>query len=134
MVVDLRGIEPRDGRVGEKPGEQVGARVGKLVQDQRCTGPLGVDREQPGAGRRFEHHVLGAKCSRGDRDQTKVQRRRELLERLTFFRPARVSRQQCCKSRHDGELGDDRPRAQRRREPAEKQDQRDLARVIGVLP
>ena len=94
MVVDLRRIEAgdRDGR--KEGGEKIRARVGKLVENESAAGDLGEDSEQPGARRGFQHGIARRDRGRGGGDKPERNRRRELLEGLTFFGAAGMGREE----------------------------------------
>ena len=81
-VVNLRGIETGDGPVGKQPGEQIGPRLGKLVERHPTAREFGLDREHPSAGRGFENDFGGTDRRRDGRDESEPRRRRKLLERL----------------------------------------------------
>ena len=57
MIVDLRGVEARDGNGRKEGGEQLRARLGEFVEDQGTARRLREDREQARAGRRLQHAV-----------------------------------------------------------------------------
>ncbi len=134
VVVDLRGVEARDGGGREQDGEKVGPRGGQLVQRERAARKIGEGGEQAGAGRRLEHEVTGGDRRGAGRDEPERDRRRELLERLALLRAAGVGRQQRRDLAQHGELRSDRARQQGGAEPAQEQQLRDLARLVGVLP
>lgn len=90
VIVDLRGVELRDGDGRKEGGEQFCARLGQLVQDQRTARDLGKNGEQACAGRWLEHPIAwrdggGDRCGEAERD-----RRRELLKGLALNGTARV--------------------------------------------
>ena len=92
-IVDLLGVVPCDRRaVAEQPAQETGARVGDLVQDEPRFGELGENRQQPGAGRWFQHEVGRGERGRFGCHETERNRRRELLEALGFLGPSRVRR------------------------------------------
>ena len=137
MIVDMRGVEPRDGDAGEESVENAGAGVGEFVEDERRAGELGEDREQAGAGGRLQHDV--GRRDRG-RDAGRIaqrDRRRELLKRLALFGAARVGRKKRRRpSRASAAWRPAMPalRPQRRAELAQEQDRRRLAGVVSRLP
>ena len=49
MVVDLGGVEARDGHGREERSEKFGAGIGQLVEDERCARSFGKDAKQAGA-------------------------------------------------------------------------------------
>ena len=53
MIIDLRGIEPRDRSAREQQAKKVGAGVRQLVESQSAAADLGEDRQKPGPGRRL---------------------------------------------------------------------------------
>ena len=136
MVVDLLGVVPGDRNVAEQPAEQSGAGLGDLVQGKPGFGELGEDRQQPGAGRRFEHEVGRGQRRRLGSDKAECDRRRELLEVFGFLRAAGLRREPF------GETGQHfehcrwrtRARAHRAAEFAQEQDLGRFERLVGVLP
>ena len=135
-VVDLLGVVPGDRNVAEQAAEQSGARVGDLVQGETGSRQLDEDRQQAGAGRRFEHQVGwdqrgGLGCGEAERD-----RRRELLQVLGFLRAARLRRQPPGEADQHVEhrRGRAGARAHRRPEFAQEQHLRRFEGLIGVLP
>ena len=135
-VVDLLGVVPGDSDVAEQAGEQSGARVGDLVQREPRFGELGEDRQQSGAGRRFEHEVGRGQRGRFGGDKAERDRRRELLEVFGFLGAAGLRRQTSGKPRRAS-------RASRRRagagahgvaEFAQEQHLRRFERFVGVFP
>jgi hypothetical protein len=136
VVVDLARVETGDGDIGEEMGEEPGARLGQLVQDQRGAGKLGEDGEQAGAGRGFQHVVRWRYRGCGGRHQRQGERRRELLVRLALLGAPCVAREQGCHLRQHREQGGWRAGACRHgtRELAQEQDGRRLAGVVGALP
>src|SRR5216683_462349 len=62
MVVDVGGVVPGDADSGEQAIEQTGAGVGDLVHDQAAAGELGMDGEEPGAGRWLQDDIRGRDC------------------------------------------------------------------------
>ena len=95
MVVDLGGVEARDGHRRKERREKIGAGLGQLVEDERCARGLGEDAEQSGAGGRLQHAVGRGQCCRRQRGKAERDRRRELLKSLRLLGSARVRRQQC---------------------------------------
>ena len=93
MIVDLGRVEAGDGNGRKKKGQQAGAGVGQLVEDERAAGDLGEDGEEAGARRRFQHPVGRSHGRSLGRDQAERDRRRELLEGLALRGPARMCRQ-----------------------------------------
>ncbi len=57
MIVDLGGVEARDGNGRKEGGEQIGAGLGQFVEDEIGAGDLREDREQARAGRGLQHPV-----------------------------------------------------------------------------
>ena len=57
MIVDLRGVEARDGDGRKEGGEQRRPGLGQFVQHERAAGDLGQDGEEAGSGRRLQHAV-----------------------------------------------------------------------------
>ncbi len=103
MVVDVGGVVPGDAVARKQTVEQIGASVGDLVQDQAAAGELGMDGEEPGAGRGLQHEIGGH--DRGGRagDEAKSDRGGELLESLALLGPARVRRNEGRELRQHGE-------------------------------
>ena len=136
MVMDLRGIEGGDGAVGEKRGQQGGARVGKLIEDERRAGEFGEGGEKPRTGRRLQHAVRSDDARRHGGDEAERKRRRELLHGLALLGAARVGRQQPHELLQHGEaldrIGSARPH--RVAELAQEQELGRLAGIVGVLP
>ena len=136
IVVNLLGVEARDGDGREQQRKQIGACVGDLVERERCAVKLGEDGELTGSGRGLEHQIGGRDRGRERRDEAKLDGRGELLELLAFLRAARVGR------RERGELAQhvEQPRVRSRAaahacEVAAQEEQlRCLARLVGVLP
>ncbi|TWG96286.1 hypothetical protein L598_002700000160 [Mesorhizobium sp. J18] len=94
MIVDLGGVEARDGNGRKERREKTGAHVCEFVEHEGAAGDIGEDGEQAGAGRRLQHAV-----GRGDgggicRDQAQWDRGRELLKALGFLGAPRVRWQQ----------------------------------------
>lgn len=92
MVVDLGGVEARDGHGRKERGEKIGAGLGQLVEDERCACGLGEDGEQSGPGGRVQHAICRGQCCRRQRGKAERDRRRELLEGLRLLGSARVRR------------------------------------------
>jgi hypothetical protein len=90
MIIDLHRIEARDRNIRKEVGEQAGAGVRELVQDERAAGDVGQHREQSGAGGGLEHTVARHDGSGGECGQAERQRCRELLEVLALFRAPRM--------------------------------------------
>ena len=92
MIVDLGGVEAGDGKGRKERGETIGAGLGEFIED----------RHEAGAGRGFQHHVVGH--DRGCRQcgQAEWQRGRELLEVLAFLRPTGLRGQESRDFRQDG--------------------------------
>ena len=136
MVVDLLGVVPGDGNVAEQAAEQAGASVGDLVQGALRFGELGEDRQQSGAGRRFQNDVAGGQRSGLGGDKAECQRRRELLEVFGFLRAAGLRREppgnagQHLEHRH-GRTG---ARTHRAAEFAQEQDLGRFEGLVGVFP
>ena len=86
----MRGVEARDGDAGKEMVEQPRARLGQLVQYERCAGDFREDGEQASAGRGLQHEVGRRDRRRGARREAERDRRRELLERLALLGAARV--------------------------------------------
>ena len=136
VIVDLGGVEARDGDGRKEGGEQRRSCLGQLVQDKRAAGNLGEDGEEAGSGRRLQHAVRRPDGGCGEGREAERGRRRELLEGLALGGAAGVSREKA------GDLGQG-GKAQSRRVGfaeqrlsvfAEKEDGRGLAGVIGRLP
>ena len=136
IVVNLLGVEARDGDGREQQREQIGACLGDLVERERCAVKLGEDGELPGSGRGFEHQIGGRDRGRERGDEAKLDGRRELLELLAFFRAARVGRRERGEPAQHVEQPRVRARASAHRgEVAAQEEQlRCLARLVGVLP
>ena len=66
IVVNLLGVEARDGRARKQQPEEIGAGAGDLVERQVCAVQLGEDGELARAGGRLEHEV-GGRHARGER-------------------------------------------------------------------
>ena len=102
--LDLLGVllAPADHGIVEQAAEQPGAGVGDLVQGEPRFRQFGEDREQAGAGRRFEHEIdRGRRCRLGG-NKAKRNRRRELLEVLGFLQAAHLRREpsgEACQAR-----------------------------------
>ena len=94
MVVDLGGVEARDGHGREERSEKIGAGIGQLVEDERCARSFGKDAKQAGAGGRLQHAVGRGQRCRCQRGKAERDRRGELLEGLRLFGSTRVRRQQ----------------------------------------
>ena len=94
MVVDVGCVVPGDGNTSEQTVEQPRARLGELVQGEAATRELGMDGEEPGPGRGFEHEVGGCDRRRSARGEAELDRGGELLERLALLRAAGVGRKQ----------------------------------------
>ena len=136
MVVDLLGVVPGDGRVAEQAAEKPGAGVGDLVQRQPRPGEFGEDRQQAGAGGRFEHEIGRGQRRRLGGDEAERDRRRELLEALGFLGAARLRRQPLGEPGQHVEHRGGRARAGAHgvAEFAQEQDLRRFAGLVGVLP
>ena len=136
MVVDLLGVVPGDGNVAEQAAEQAGARVGDLVQGALRFGELGEDRQQAGAGRRFQNDVAGGQRSGLGGDKAECQRRRELLEVFGFLRAAGLRREPSGEAGQHFEhrRGRARARAHRAAEFAQEQDLGRFEGFVRVLP
>ena len=67
-------------RCGKQPVEETGTRVGKLVEDERCAGHLGEDREQAGAGRRLQHEIGRRERGRDGRRQSRARSASRIAE------------------------------------------------------
>ena len=135
-IVDLRRVVARNGEIREQQAEEIGANVGEFVERKRHAVPLGENRQQPRASRRLENDVALNDCTRDRRDEAEAERRRELLIRLALIGAARLRRQQACDARQHSEEARRRRSlaAHRRTVSPEKEDLRDLASLIGVLP
>jgi len=94
-VVDLLGVVAADLKAAEKTGEQPGARVGDFVERQPRFRELGEDRQQAGAGRRFEGQVGRRQPCRFGGGEAERDRGRELLELFGFLRTPGLRRQAC---------------------------------------
>lgn len=125
-----------DGNGRKERGEQIGAGLGQLVENEIAAADLREDREQARAGRGLQHPVGGRERCGGQGRQTERDRRRELLKGLRLLGPARVGRQQ------PGDLGQRGEPCSRRCGFAEKrlsvlaqkQDGRRFAGVVGRFP
>ena len=135
-VVDLLGVVPADRGLAKQPGEEAGARVGDLVEDEWHPRELGEDREHAGAGRGFEHQVGRGQHCRFGCHEAERQRCRELLKLLGFLRAAGVGCNPAGEPRQHLEHRGGRPgpRPHRAAEFAQEQHLRRLGRVVGVLP
>ena len=136
MIVNLGCIEARDGNGRKQRSKECGAGLGEFVEHDCAIGKLRKDREQAGAGRRFENAIGGGNGGGSHRDKAQRDRRRELLERLHLFGPAGVGRK---KGRDFCEQRQARyPRTglaeQRLAVLSQEQDGRDLAGFVGRLP
>ena len=136
MIVDLRRVEARDGKAGEKPGEKPGAGIGEFVEGERAASELGEDREEARAGRGLQNKV--GRRDRGGSRGAEAERDRcgKLLQRLALFGAPRMGREQ---SRQLGQhrqhgAGRSRPRLHRRPEFAQEQDGGRLAGLVGGFP
>ncbi len=136
VIVDVRRVVAGDGNAGKKALEQVGARVREFVQNEARAHMLREDGEQTGAGRGFKDEVARGDRGRDARGEAERERRRELLKLRLPFRAPRLR----WDERRD--LGDHREQragrsgagAHRLTEPAQEEDLRRLARLVGVLP
>ena len=136
IVVDLRRVVAADGGAWEQMAEQVCAGLSELVQRQDAAGEGGEDGEQPSAGGRFQHQVARRDRGGDAGREAERDRRRELLERRALLGAARM------RGRQRGQLGQhgEHPRraagagAHGRPMPAQEQDLRGLAGLVGVLP
>src|SRR5260370_31153684 len=90
MVVDVGGVVPGHIDSGEQAIEQIGPAASDLVQDQAAASKLGMDGEEPGAGRRLQHKIGRRDRGGGAGDEAESDRGRELLQRLALLRPAGV--------------------------------------------
>ena len=134
--MDLLGVVAGDRNLAEQAAEEAGAGLGDLVQGNWHLGKLGEDRQQPGAGRRFEHEVGGGQRCRLGGDKAERDRRRELLQLLGFLGAARLRREP------PGEAGQHLDHCGRGAgarthggaEFAQEHDLRRFERFIGVLP
>jgi hypothetical protein len=117
-------------------GEQLRAGLGELVQHQGPAGERGEDGEQPSAGGGLQHQVTRRDRSGGAGREAERDRRRELLERHTLLGAARMRRRQRGQPRQHSE----HPRraagagAHGPPVPAQEQNLRRLAGLVGVLP
>ena len=136
VVVNLLGVEAGDRYARKQESQEIGARRGDFIERQRSALKLGEDGELARAGGGFEH-AIGGGDRRGDgRDETQLQRRRELLELLALLGAARVRR------RERRELAEHVEEARVRsgagahagEVAAQKKQLRHLARLVGVLP
>ena len=75
MVIDLGGVEPRDGDGRKEGGKKRCTGFGQLVEHQRGTGGLGQDREQAGSGRGLQHTVDRCDGGGGERSEAEGHRR-----------------------------------------------------------
>ncbi|MBB4020094.1 hypothetical protein GGR16_005158 [Chelatococcus caeni] len=102
MIVDLGGVEARDGNGRKERREKTAAHLAELVEHEGGAGDLGEDGEQAGAGRRLQHTV--GRCDGGGicRDQAERDRGGELLEGLSFLGAARVRRKEAGDFRQSG--------------------------------
>ena len=75
MVVDLLGVVAGDSDVAEQSAEETGAGLGDLVQGEPGFGELGENRQQPGAGGRFQHDIAGGQRCRLGSDKAECDRR-----------------------------------------------------------
>ncbi len=57
MIVDLRRIEARDRKAGEKPGEKPRAGIGQFVEGERAASELREDRKKARAGGGLQNKV-----------------------------------------------------------------------------
>ena len=73
VIVNVRGIVPANRKARKQLRQEIGARVGQLVEDEPGSGKFGKDSQQAGAGRRFEHHVIG-RDGRRSRDEAECDR------------------------------------------------------------
>jgi hypothetical protein len=137
MIVDLRGVEARDGNGRKERGEQIGAGLGQFVEEERAAADLGQDGEQAGAGRRLQHDVA-RQC-----DRRRRQRRRDRAAPASRIAeaPALSSERRVCVGRSPAIFASSGKTCSRRCGFAEKrlsvfaqeQDCRDLAGLIGGL-
>ena len=81
VIVDLGGVEARDGDGRKGRGEQIGAGLSQLIQDEIGTGDCREDREQARACRWLQHPVGGSERCGG-----------------TAARPSGVSVKNCCRA------------------------------------
>ena len=136
MIIDLRGVVSRHGNRRKEVFEQSGARLGKLVENERTARRRGKNREEPRSGRGLQHTVGRRDRGGGKRRKTKRNGRRELLERLALLGAARMRRQQLGKFRQRRKS---RGRSRRFAEQrlaifSQEQDRRDLTSLIGGFP
>ena len=136
VIVDLGGVEARDGDGRKEGGEQRRPGLGQLVQHERAAGDLGQDGEEAGSGRRLQHAVRRPDGGCGQGREAERGRRRELLEGLALGGAAGVGREKAGDLGQGGKPGSRRVgfAEQRLSVFAEEEDGRGLAGVIGRLP
>ena len=105
--MDISCVVAGDSGGGEQAVEQTRPRVGELVEDQATACKLGMDGEKAGSRRRLEHEVGGRDRRGRARDETKPDRRGELLECLALLGAARMGGNE---RRQLGEHGEQRHR------------------------
>ena len=84
VIVDLGGVEARDGNGRKEGGEQRRPGLGQFVQHERAAGDLGQDGEEAGSGRRLQHAVRRPDGGGGQGREAERGRRGELLEGLAL--------------------------------------------------
>jgi hypothetical protein len=135
-IVDLGGVEARDGHGRKEGGKQRRPGLGQLVQDKRTAGDLGQDGEEAGSGRRLQHAVRRPDGGSGQGREAERGRRGELLEGLALGGAAGVGREKASDLDQGGKAQSRRVgfTEQRLSIFAEEEDGRGLAGIIGRLP
>ena len=134
MIVNVGRIMPADRNVRKQMAQELGARVGKLVQNQAAAGELGKNGEQACARRWLQHKIPGHHRRGRRRNMAKADRRRELLEGLAFLRPARVRREESRDLREHRKARSRTALAHGRPKFAQEQHLRRLAGLVGGFP
>ena len=144
-VGDRFGVVAGERRVGEQAGEQPGPGFGDLVEMEGAGTVLAEraarhDRQHPGAGRGFEHGVVGADSGGAQGGVGERKRRGELLEAELVLRPAGVRGLEGGEVPQHVEHGGVAFLARARRAAhrpgiaLEEEDDRGLGGFVGVLP
>lgn len=136
MIVDLGGVDARDGKGRKELAKQIGAGFRQLVEEQRAAADLGEDGEQARAGRGLQHDVARDDRGRGNGGKSERDRRRELLMRLALLGTAGVRRQKAGDFRQSGKTCSRSVGFTEKRTSvfAQEQDGRAFAGFVGRLP
>ena len=93
-IIDVLGVEPRDGRLRKQAGKEAMPGFRQFVQGKLRPRDPRMDGEKPRACRRFKDEFVCAKPRRLRHHEADAGRGRELLEFFAFFRPARMGGKQ----------------------------------------